>query len=240
MSLQPVARSSVSGAVYEQLSGEILAGRYDAGQALPAERILAELLGVNRGAVREAIQRLAGAGLVESRQGAGTVVLDYRLRAGLDLLPALLVGEEGVDAGAVRSVAELRACIGADAARLAAGRADAAARQRLEACGRALAQAPDLAARQAASLAMWEAVVDASDNIAYRLAMNSLRRAYEPVQEMLRGVLSDELDDVDGHQAVIAAVLAGRPEDALQRARTLLARGGDALAAIALALGGRP
>lgn len=240
MSLQPVIRSSVAGAVYDQLSGEILAGRYDPGQALPAERALADLLGVNRGAVREAIQRLSAAGLVESRQGAGTVVLDYRRSAGLDLLPALLVQRDVVDPAAVRAVAELRSCIGIDAARRAATRRTDGDRARLRAAGQAMAQGIDLAERQQAALELWDAVIDASDNIAYRLALNSLMRAYQPMHALLRGLLADELDDVVGHQRVIDAIDDGDGDAAADAARTLLARGADALTAIATAIGGSP
>jgi GntR family transcriptional repressor for pyruvate dehydrogenase complex len=44
------------------------------GDKLPAERELAEMLGVSRSSIRDAIRRLELMGLVEPRQGAGTVV----------------------------------------------------------------------------------------------------------------------------------------------------------------------
>ena len=58
MDLQPVERRSLSDAVFDQLSGEILAGSLAPGDALPSERRLCELLQVNRGAVREGLKRL--------------------------------------------------------------------------------------------------------------------------------------------------------------------------------------
>src|SRR5215218_9127611 len=42
------------------------------GQRLPAERVLAEHLGVSRGTVVAAYQELADRGMVERRQGSGT------------------------------------------------------------------------------------------------------------------------------------------------------------------------
>jgi len=240
MPLEAIARSSVAGAVYDQLSAEILGGHFESGSSLPSERALAELLGVNRGAVREAIQRLSAAGLVHSRQGDGTRVLDFRRSGGLDLLPQLLLRSEGVDPAAIRAVAELRSCIGTDAARLAALRRGEEDRARLaEVLGRMQA-ALDPQAHQAASLALWEAVVDAADNIAYRLAFNSLVRAYEPFQGLLLGLLSAELEDVAGHAAVVAAIEAGQPEAAADAARQLLGRGSEALSAVASALSAGP
>ena len=242
MSLHPVPRVSLSEGVVDQLMGEILAGRWDPGQALPSERTLAELLGVNRGAVREGIQRLSAAGLVQARQGDATRVLDYRETAGLDLLPRLLLRADGqVDGAVVRAIAELRACIGSDAARLAAGRVDPKASARLQACAQAMADAPDRPARQVAALALWSAVIDAADNVAYRLALNSLVRSYLPVQALLCDLLAEELDDVAGHRAVVDAILRGRAELARDAAAALLSRGGEALSTLSLWLdGGAP
>lgn len=61
------------------LAGELRAGirdgRLPAGTVLPATRLLASDLGVSRGVIVEAYQRLTDEGLVSARQGAGTVVL---------------------------------------------------------------------------------------------------------------------------------------------------------------------
>lgn len=50
----------------------ILDGTFRHGQALPAERALAEWLGVSRGTVRDALRRLETVGLVSTRHGQGT------------------------------------------------------------------------------------------------------------------------------------------------------------------------
>ena len=91
MALQPVNRRSVPEDVFEQIVAEVLSGEMQPGEALPSERRLAEVLGVSRPAVREALKRLTAAGLVEVRQGDATTVRDFRRHAGLDLLPRLLV-----------------------------------------------------------------------------------------------------------------------------------------------------
>jgi GntR family transcriptional regulator/MocR family aminotransferase len=52
----------------------IMDGRLRAGASLPATRLLADDLGVSRGVVVEAYQRLADEGLVSARPGAGTKV----------------------------------------------------------------------------------------------------------------------------------------------------------------------
>ena len=112
MPLQPVSRRSVPDEVFDQLLAEVVGGEFEAGDALPSERRLAEVLGVSRPAVREALQRLAQTGLVEVRQGGATTVRDFRRYAGLDLLPRLLVRRGELDLAVARSILEARLLIG--------------------------------------------------------------------------------------------------------------------------------
>jgi len=62
--------------VTELLSGQIRKGIYPVNARLPTEKFMTEQFGVSRTVIREAISRLKSEGLVESRQGSGTVVLD--------------------------------------------------------------------------------------------------------------------------------------------------------------------
>src|SRR5436190_10578203 len=123
MRLEPVQRRSLPDAVFEQLTAEIVAGGVPPGDALPAERALTEQLGVNRQAVREALQRMHLLGLVDIHHGEPTRVRDFRSSASPELLSWLVVRPDGsIDQAVVRSVFELRATVGADAARLCASR----------------------------------------------------------------------------------------------------------------------
>jgi GntR family transcriptional repressor for pyruvate dehydrogenase complex len=72
MPLQPVSRRSVPDDVFEQVLGEVVSGALGPGEALPSERRLAEVLGVSRPAVREALQRMTQTRLVEVRHGGAT------------------------------------------------------------------------------------------------------------------------------------------------------------------------
>src|SRR5688500_4660640 len=114
----------VSEMVHDRLRAEIVNGRLAPGDAVPPERTLSERFGVNRHAVREALKRLQQSGLVQISQGGATRVQDWRTNGSLDLLFDLAAppGEEP-DPEIVRGILEMRASIGADAARLAAQRA---------------------------------------------------------------------------------------------------------------------
>src|SRR5580658_11095775 len=91
-SIGPVARLSVVDAVADRLRGEILAGRLVAGSKIPSERELSFALGVNRLTLRAALARLEALGLITTRHGSGTVVADWRERAGVDTLASLIRG----------------------------------------------------------------------------------------------------------------------------------------------------
>src|SRR3954462_1585144 len=153
MPLDPVARRSVPDAVFDQVLGEVVSGALVPGEALPGERRLAEVLGVSRPAVREALQRMAQTRLVEVRHGGATTVRDFRRHAGLDLLPSLLVRGGSVDVPVVRSVGEARPLIRPCVAAVAAGRRNAAQLARLGATVAAYAESDDAVERQRQTLA---------------------------------------------------------------------------------------
>jgi GntR family transcriptional repressor for pyruvate dehydrogenase complex len=75
MKFQPIKPKKVSSQIADQIRSSILAGEFAPGDKLPPERELAEMFGVSRPSVREALNMLAAAGLVQSYQGGGTVVM---------------------------------------------------------------------------------------------------------------------------------------------------------------------
>lgn len=226
----PVSRQSLSESVFLQLQGRIVAGSLPAGETLPSERDLCEQLQVNRGAVREAVRRLEQAGLVASRHGAVGRVLDFRRHGGLDLLPSLLVrGDGDVDLDVVRSVMEMRSAMGPDAARLCARRDRPRGHVLLGYVDRMGAAHGELTVLQDIALDFWDEVVDGSGNVAYRLALNSLRRIYDPVREAMASVLSAELTDELRHWRLADAIVRGDEHTAALTSTELMRHGLDAV-----------
>ncbi|MGB3773316.1 MAG: FCD domain-containing protein [Rhodococcus sp. (in: high G+C Gram-positive bacteria)] len=72
--MQSVRRQSLIGQVTDQLRAEIEAGTWPVGTRIPTEPELTELTGTGRNTVREAVQALVHAGMLERRQGSGTYV----------------------------------------------------------------------------------------------------------------------------------------------------------------------
>jgi len=77
--------------VESTLRRDILSGRYQPGDHLPPERELALQLGTNRNTLREALRILESQNLIQSRQGDGTIVVDWQRDGELSLLGAFLV-----------------------------------------------------------------------------------------------------------------------------------------------------
>src|SRR5262245_59184094 len=155
MALQPVNRRSVPEDVFEQIVTEVLSGEMQPGETLPSERRLAEVLGVSRPAVREALKRLTAAGLVEVRQGDATTVRDFRRHAGLDLLPRLLIRAGELDLAVVRSILETRLHNGPKVAELAARRRGPEFAGLIEETLRALAAEADAVELKRHALTFW-------------------------------------------------------------------------------------
>ncbi len=222
MALKPVNRRSVPEDVFEQIVAEVLSGQMRPGEPLPSERKLADVLGVSRPAVREALKRLTAAGLVEVRQGDATTVRDFRRHAGLDLLPRLLIRSGELDVSVVRSILETRLHNGPKVAELAARRRDPQLAEMLDAALRALADENDPVEQQRCALTFWDHIVDGADSIAFRLMYNTLRAAYEPALPALAGVMADEVGRPTAYRDVADAIAAGDPARARKAAHDLL------------------
>lgn len=222
MALRQVARQSIPQHVFEQIMSDVLSGEMAPGEILPNERKLAEVLGVSRPAVREALTRLSAAGLVEVRQGDATTVRDYRRHAGLDLLPRLLLRGDQPDLTVVRSILEARLHNGPKVAELAATRGGPQAAVVLDGAVDALAAEEDPVERQRAALTFWDHVVDAADSIVFRLMFNTLRATYEPALEALATMMAAEVGHPELYRRVTQAIVAGDPEGARRAALELL------------------
>lgn len=230
MPIGPVARQSVADQVFDQLLRAILNGENAPGSQLPPERELATQAGVNRQAVREALQRLRQIGLVDIVHGGGITVLDWRSSAGLALLPMLVVAHDtAVDPAVSRSIMELRAVIGADAARWCATRSPAGTGEKLHAIVDQMDQlGGDFSHWGLLGYSYWDAIVSGADNVAYLLAYNTLREvavALAVAGRMAPSLLEREWSQTGLYRDLADAIAGGEPDTAGHIAGQLLGAG---------------
>ncbi|MFJ6350183.1 FadR/GntR family transcriptional regulator [Streptomyces sp. NPDC092046] len=211
MALKAAGRVSLVDSVVEQLRTQLAEGEWAVGDRIPTEHELAQLLGVGRNTVREAVRVLVHAGLLESRQGNGTFV-----RSTAD--PAAVL--RGVRHAGALDVLELRVALEAEAARLAAVRRDTHDLLRLRAALTGLRERGDRDA--GADVAFHLAVVEATHNAAFR---EVYRFFSAQVHESLTEALGDHAMppvDIDAHEALVAAIEAADPDAAEAQTRELL------------------
>lgn len=119
MSIRPIERKTIGREVVDQLKEQILTGRWQPGDKIPGEMELTRILGVSRLSVREAIQRLAGMGILTVRRGEGTFVTEMLPQEYFNaLLPMLMLEEADLS-----EILEFRAMMEIQSVRLAAQRA---------------------------------------------------------------------------------------------------------------------
>jgi DNA-binding FadR family transcriptional regulator len=79
ISIREDAGETKTAQIFNQIASAILAGKFNAGDAIISERALAERLGVSRNIVRNAYQRLEAEGLIET---SSTSARRVRVRRG--------------------------------------------------------------------------------------------------------------------------------------------------------------
>lgn len=78
--IKPVKKVKVSDEVFNQMQKNIRNGKWKPDTKLPSENMLAELFNVSRISIRTAIHKLEAIGMLETRNGEGTFVVDINPR----------------------------------------------------------------------------------------------------------------------------------------------------------------
>ena len=97
----------------KQLLEAILDGSFPVGSSLPAERELAQQLGITRPTLRETLQRLSRDGWITIHQGKPTLVNDYWREGNLIMLNALAGHPSQQDPDFIQDLLEVRCLAGA-------------------------------------------------------------------------------------------------------------------------------
>lgn len=210
--LRPVRGHHAFEACVEQLATAIRLGVYRRGSQLPAERELAEQLGVSRATLREAIAALRAAGLVETTRGrgGGTIVQARPARTASVARRAI----RGRQADLLDAL-DFRAVVEPGAAALAASRElDDATRAVLTESLEAVSNAPSGEEHRQCDSRLHLAIAAASGST--RL-MAAVTQAQADLDEMLHAipVLRPNIaHSTAQHKAIIRAILGGRPTSA--------------------------
>ncbi|WP_448059543.1 FadR/GntR family transcriptional regulator [Cellulomonas hominis] len=207
-------RTGLIDSAVHTLRARIISGDWPVGSRIPAEPALVELLGVGRNTVREAVQSLVHAGLVERRQGSGTYVL-----AASEM--AVTMGRQIADARQ-RDVVEVRRSLEVEAARLAARRrtaSDVATLMRLRDERAAAHRAADLDRMVTSDVALHRTIVRIARN---PVLLSLYENLIDAVSDNIRFNFAQVLHDEDNHDALVAAIAAGDAAAAVEETSVYL------------------
>lgn len=201
-----VRRTGLIDTAVTALRSRIGSGEWPVGSRIPPEPSLVEMLGVGRNTVREAVQSLVHAGLLERRQGSGTYVLSSSELA-------VTMGRQIADARQ-RDVVSVRRALEMEAARLAARRRTASDASDLLAKRDARADAyegGDLDEMVATDLELHRAIVRAAANPVLRALYDNL---LEAIGDNIRFNFVTDVHAHDAHDSLVEAIVAGDPDRA--------------------------
>lgn len=213
----------ISDAVASSLERRILEGSLKPGDRLPPERELAIELGVSRPSLREAIQKLASKGMVQSRQGGGTYVTDRLESSFFDPWQDMM----GAHPNLHEDMLEFRRMLEGQAAEWAAERSTEADLTRLGQSFTALNDAfaaDDMERRSSADIAFHQAVGEAAHNVLLgHLSATLLRLMHDNISLNL-----NELKNIPAagtllknqHAAIYNAICDHKPQAARAAAET--------------------
>jgi DNA-binding FadR family transcriptional regulator len=184
-----------------RLRQQITSGTWPVGSRIPPEPELTELIGVGRNTVREAVQSLVHAGMLERRQGSGTYVLS-------DSELGTAMGRQ-IAGAHQRDVLEVRRSLEVECARLAAQRRtteEVAELRELRDRRAAAHRSGDLDAMVAADLVLHRMIAAATHNpVLFALYENLL----DAITENIRFNFEHLVEDDDAHHQLVEAIATG-------------------------------
>ncbi|MCA9591896.1 MAG: FadR family transcriptional regulator [Myxococcales bacterium] len=193
--------------VLELLKARILSGELAPGDKLPPEVALAEELSVHRFTVREAMNKLEELRLIERRPRVGTVVLDYRDNAGLEVVEYLAVSPDGmVDTTVLAGLLEFARMLTKELAGLAAERRSDDDLARLTLTVAKMQGEKNLSKLLWLDFEFNLELAQAAHNIVPRLLLNSVRGLLEKYTPYLETLWVSPGSITEGYEHVVDAI----------------------------------
>jgi GntR family transcriptional repressor for pyruvate dehydrogenase complex len=192
--------------VYEEVAKQIerlILKRLQPGDKLPSERELAEMLGVSRSSIRDAIRSLELIGMVEPRQGAGTVVREISSDALINPLASMLTRQREL----VSELLDFRKML----------EPPLAARAATHASPEEITEMEEILARQDEKLSNGDLAVEEDSEFHYSVALASGNSVVLKVLDVLMDLLRETRErslqvegrpqkSLAGHRRVFAAI----------------------------------
>jgi len=192
--------------IYEEVAKRIeqlILAKMKPGDKLPPERELSEMFGVSRSSIRDAIRSLELMGLVEPKQGIGTVVRELSAEMLVSPLSNVLMRQHQL----VSELLDVRKML----------EPPLAARAAAHASDEEIAEMEDILRRQSEKMAQGELAVEEDSEFHYAIALASgnsvVLKVLDLLMDLLRGTREKSLQvggrpqkSMAGHRRIMAAI----------------------------------
>ncbi len=197
-----VRRNKVYEVVAQQIE-RLIQEKLKPGDKLPSEREMAELLQVSRSSIRDAIRGLELMGLVEPRQGAGTIVRERSAESSVNAFASALRRRHEL----VSELLDFRKML----------EPPLAARAATHASPDEISEMEEILQRQEGKVSRGEAAIDEDAELHYSIALASGNSVVLKVLDILMDLLRDTRErslqvpgrqqkSLAGHRRIIAAI----------------------------------
>ncbi|SES37299.1 DNA-binding transcriptional regulator, FadR family [Tranquillimonas rosea] len=213
--------------VVDGLGRRIVRGDFPENSLLPRDEELAEMFGVSRTVLREAMKTLAAKGMVEPRSRVGTRVLDRHRWSLIDQQVLTWHLDERADAAFLGELFEMRLSFEPYAARLAAERAEPVKIEKMYACCDTMAESPSGQDFSIADLDLHRAIQEAAGN-AFLNSVGTLIEAALLTSFRLSSPLASaagQRESAAQHRALVDAIAAGDRDGAERAMREVIEEG---------------
>jgi GntR family transcriptional repressor for pyruvate dehydrogenase complex len=211
MPIKRIQKQSVSDTVFVALRKEILDGAFQAGEKLPSAGSLSCQFGVSVATVKAALQRLAALGLIETRVGQGSFVLEFNPNRYLDQVSDFLLTDNDVS-----QLNEYRLYFEMAATRLAIKKAGESNFQKMEQILRlmdAAVRAKDIELHGSLDYQFHLEIAKATGNnifvLVYEIIGKLVRRHATYLNDKFFKKVRDQKEGEDVHWRLLAAIKAG-------------------------------
>ncbi|MGV9797117.1 FadR/GntR family transcriptional regulator [Mycobacterium sp. NPDC003449] len=221
---KPLPRRRTHELIVEQIEDRLRQGTLRAGDRLPPERMLAEALGVSRGAVREALRILEAIGVIEAAPGSGPSAGSVIVHRGADAMAMVLRLHLRMASFSPQDSADVAASLETLAVAGACRRATTEDVATLRSLVEQMRTAGSLADRLDLDTVLLQRITEMSGNVLASAVLSGLRQARfdmpNPSVEA-RGALVDAIAAGDEARAValVAHRAAGEDDPDLTRLR---------------------
>jgi len=219
--MEKIQQKTVVAQVMHSIKELIASGKYRVNDRIPTESELADMFGVGRSSVREAIKVFQHLGVLEARVPKGTFVCDRSKISQEAITWSILLGQESLNETIeLRHIIERAGVIAFVGELASSSQRGAELAQRLKDVVKRMEEIIETASIDALVQADYEfhaTIIDASNNSLFRAIYRTLQAFMQEEIRRTYSAVTDTSEVLADHQEILQALLSEEPSYALAR-----------------------